>query len=75
MVCPIHPFLNPIFFLSLFFLNGVPIHQLFLCLHDETPGLVDNFMNSLDLTRKDEILHESFSTTKPQFFSFFKCTG
>ena len=57
---------NPSVFLTLsssslsIFLNDVPIHQLFLCLHDETPGLVDNFVNSLDLTRKDEILHESF---------------
>lgn len=55
-------FLDPTYF---FFLNDVPlIHQCFLCLNDETPCLVDNLRNSLDLTTNKEVLHESLSTAE-----------
>lgn len=54
-------FLDPTYF----FFNDVPlIHQCFLCLNDETPCLVDNLGNSLDLTTNKEVLHESLSTAE-----------
>lgn len=63
----------PIFLilLTFFFLHDVPlIHQCFLCLNDETPCLVDNLRNSLDLTTNKEVLHESLSTA--EWFYFIK---
>lgn len=47
-------------------MNVPLIHQLFLCLNDETLRLVHNLVNSLALTINKEVLHESFSTTEPQ---------